>query len=67
MFIPIGIPGFILGALYLLYSYYQGKQLGDNINHDAHLFGALYGVLFTVIVFPQSISLFFEQIKNFSF
>lgn len=67
MFIPIGIPGFILGALYLLYSYYQGKQLGDNINHDAHLFGALYGVLFTVILFPQSISLFFEQIKNFSF
>ena len=67
MFIPIGIPGFILGALYLLYSYYQGKQLGDNINHDAHLFGALYGVLFTVILFPQSISMFFEQLKNFSF
>jgi len=67
MFIPIGIPGFILGGLYLLYSYYQGKNMGDNINHDAHLFGALYGVLFTVILFPRTISLFFEQLSNFSF
>jgi len=67
MFIPIGIPGFILGGLYLLYSYYQGKNMGENINHDAHLFGALYGVLFTVILFPRTISLFFEQLSNFSF
>jgi len=67
MFIPIGIPGFILGALYLVYSYYQGKQLGDNINHDAHLFGALFGVLFTVILFPQSLRMFIDQISSFSF
>lgn len=67
LFIPIGIPGFILGALYLIYSYYQGKQLGDNINHDAHLFGALYGVAFTIILFPESIQMFLEQISKFSF
>jgi len=67
MFIPIGIPGFVLGALYILYSYYQGKRLGDNINHDAHLFGALYGVLFTAILFPQSIPLFLKQISQFTF
>lgn len=66
LFIPFGIPGFILGGLYLLYSYYQGRNLGDNINHDAHLFGALYGVLFTVILFPQAISTFFDQISSFS-
>ena len=32
-FVPI--PGFVLGALYLLYSFYGGRNLSDRINHDA--------------------------------
>jgi len=51
--IPIPIKGFILGILYLIYSYYSGKQSKDNINHDAHLFGALYGLLFAFIANPD--------------
>lgn len=66
MFIPIGIPGFVLGALYLIYSYYQGKRMSDNINHDAHLFGAIFGLLFTVVLRPGVVVSFVEQISNWS-
>jgi membrane associated rhomboid family serine protease len=66
MFIPIGIPGFILGALYLVYSYYQGKRMSDNINHDAHLFGAIFGLAFTVILRPGVVISFVQQISNWS-
>lgn len=62
-FIPI--PGFILGALYLIYSYYQGRKGGDNINHDAHMYGALFGVIFCVVMYPPSLLNFFEQLKEF--
>lgn len=48
-FIPIAIPGFIFGPAYLLISYYMDKKGGDNINHSAHLWGALYGLAFIII------------------
>ncbi len=64
LFIPIGIPGFILGALYIMYSYFQGKRMADNINHDAHLYGAIFGVVFTIILQPDAVSHFIEQIKQ---
>lgn len=64
MFIPFGIPGFVLGALYLVYSYYQGKQMSDNINHDAHLFGAIFGLAFTVLLRPGVLVSFVEQVSN---
>ncbi|HEX8659896.1 MAG TPA: rhomboid family intramembrane serine protease [Hymenobacter sp.] len=65
MFIPIGIPGFIFGFLYLAYSYYQGRRRGDNINHDAHFYGALYGVILTLVFMPASGGEFVRQISIF--
>ena len=65
LFAVIGIPGFILGAFYILYSYYQGKNMSDNINHDAHLYGAIYGLAFGILVYPPSVPSFFEQITNY--
>jgi len=53
MFLPgLEIPGFIWGGLYLLYSYYMGRRRGDNINHDAHFYGAAYGVVLTAVLLP---------------
>ncbi len=49
-FIPIGIPGFIFAPLYLLLTAYMDKKGSGNINHSAHLWGALYGVAFVVAV-----------------
>ena len=66
MFIPIDIPGFVLGTLYLIYSYYQGKRMADNINHDAHLYGALFGLVFTVSLRPGVVMSFIQQIRDWS-
>lgn len=63
----IGIPGFILGILYIIYSIYQGKRMADNINHDAHLYGAAFGILFSIIIDPAVIGRFFEQVLSFRF
>lgn len=60
----IEIPGIIFGVLYLAYSYYQGKRSGSNINHDAHLYGALFGILFCAILFPSSLVLCYEQVAG---
>lgn len=57
-------PGFIMGIAYVAYSYYQSRGSRDNINHSAHLFGALYGVVFCVVLFPQVIPHFIEQISS---
>lgn len=47
-FIPIGIPGFIFAPLYLLLSAMMEKRGGDNINHSAHIWGAIYGLVFII-------------------
>lgn len=47
--IPPVIPGFIFGPLYLVLSAYLEKRGGDNINHSAHIWGALFGVVFLII------------------
>ena len=65
MFIPVGIPGFIFGFLYLAYSYYQGRRRGDNINHDAHFYGAVYGVALTLLFMPAAGVEFVRQISQF--
>ncbi|MFT3827839.1 MAG: rhomboid family intramembrane serine protease [Chitinophagaceae bacterium] len=50
IFIPIYIPGFIFGAIYLVGSSLLDKRGGGNINHSAHIWGALYGIAFLVFV-----------------
>ncbi len=67
IFIPIGIPGFIFGFLFLLYSYYEGKRMAGNVNHDAHIYGALFGIFFTIILYPSVIVSFFQKIINYKF
>lgn len=49
-FIPPIIPGFVFGPLYLIISAYLDRKGGDNINHSAHIWGALFGVAFLIIV-----------------
>ncbi|MHB1278123.1 MAG: rhomboid family intramembrane serine protease, partial [Bacteroidia bacterium] len=60
LFIPFRIPAFIFGPLYLLYSHYMSRRGGDNINHDAHLWGAVAGIIFTFISYPDSILKYFN-------
>lgn len=64
LYFALCMPGFILGGLYIVFSWYQGRRSNDNINHDAHLYGALFGFIFCAIVAPSSIGNFLEQIRN---
>ena len=59
------LPGFILGLLFLGYSVYEGKKEKGNINHDAHLYGALFGIIFILLLSPASGIQFLDQIKDY--
>lgn len=64
LYFAIPIKGFIFAALYIVYSYISSKRSGDGINHDAHLYGALFGVLFCIVLYPPSLQLFIEQLSE---
>ncbi|MDQ6843123.1 MAG: rhomboid family intramembrane serine protease [Bacteroidota bacterium] len=49
IFIPIFIPGFLFGIIYLVVSYLLDKKGGSHINHSAHIWGALFGIIFLVV------------------
>jgi membrane associated rhomboid family serine protease len=49
-FIPIPIPGFIFAPLYLIISAIMDRKGGSNINHSAHIWGAIYGLAFVIVL-----------------
>ena len=64
MFIPIPIPAPIFGVLYLVYCWYMAKRGGDNIAHDVHYWGSLFGAAFTLVILPHTFSNLIEAIMN---
>jgi membrane associated rhomboid family serine protease len=65
--IPFPIQPFIFGVLYLAYSWYMGRRRGDNVNHDAHFYGALFGVLLISALIPGVVPEFFRQVSSYRF
>ena len=61
MFIPIPIPAWIFGILYLVYCHFASKHARDNVNHDAHLYGAVSGVVITFALHHEVINEFIRQ------
>lgn len=53
LFIPYSIPGWVFGVLYILYTIYGIQAKRDNIGHEAHLGGALVGILIAIIMRPE--------------
>lgn len=60
----IPIPGIVAGVLYIWYSNYAAKKEGGRIDHNAHLYGALTGLVFTILVYPKVLPLFFQQLLS---
>jgi membrane associated rhomboid family serine protease len=60
--IPIPIPAWIFGILYIIYSAYMGKKGQDNIGHYAHLFGAIFGLVFTLVLEPGLFAHFISEL-----
>jgi len=61
--IPFGIPAPIFGVLYLLYCYYAEKKAQDNINHSAHLDGAIAGIVVSIVMNPNLPIHFYTHLK----
>ncbi len=69
-FIPPIIPGYIFGPLYLILSTWLEKRSQDNVNHSAHIWGALFGIIFIVAAAAilktdyQPLEQFMLKVKN---
>lgn len=55
LFIPLPIPGIVFGLVYLAYSAWHSKSQHDNVNHDAHFYGAAYGIIATWVLEPNQV------------
>jgi len=60
--LPFAIPSWLFGILYLIYSAYIQKNGRDNVGHSAHFWGAVFGIVFTLIVIPDVFSSFLTQL-----
>jgi membrane associated rhomboid family serine protease len=60
LFLPIPVPAPLFALLYLAYSWWQARQNGGRVNHDAHFGGAIFGLLFVLVTDPAAFAHFFE-------
>ena len=66
----IQISATVYAILYIAYCIYMGKKNQDNVNHDAHLWGSVFGFVFTILLIaavrPELFPYILEDIKKFS-
>ncbi|MFW6157707.1 MAG: rhomboid family intramembrane serine protease [Balneolaceae bacterium] len=60
--LPVPIPAIVFGIVYLVYSMYESKQARGKINHEAHLSGALWGIMYLVLFVPDSLDRFLRMV-----
>ncbi|MEI2430392.1 rhomboid family intramembrane serine protease [Lysobacter yananisis] len=60
----IPVPAVVYAIAYVGYSYWMDKRGGDNINHNAHLSGAIYGLLFMLMMKPALFWFFLERLAS---
>ena len=61
LFMIIPIPAYLFAFLFLGYCIWASKKAHDGVNHDAHLFGALSGLLLTILLYPWAFRHFVSQ------
>jgi len=60
----IPMPAILYGVLFLGYSVYMSRRGGDGINHDAHFWGAVFGIVFPLVIRPELAGYFIQQIST---
>lgn len=58
----VPIPAIIFGVSYLLYSHYMSRKSSDNINHDAHFVGAVFGFVYPILISPSLVKYFLDEL-----
>jgi membrane associated rhomboid family serine protease len=61
-FVPV--PAILYAVAFVAYSVYMDRRKADNVNHSAHLWGALYGVLFTIVMEPRVAGFFLNSLTH---
>ncbi|MCF8999516.1 rhomboid family intramembrane serine protease [Acinetobacter nectaris] len=64
-FVPV--PAIIFAVLYIAYTIWSNKRNNNHINHSAHLWGAAYGVIITILVEPKIIPHFINKLIHIPF
>lgn len=62
LFFALPIPAIVFAVLYVAFSIYSARQGGGRVAHEAHLGGAIGGVLITLLVYPASFAIFLSQL-----
>ena len=62
--IPFPLPSVVFGVFYLVYSAVMAKRAKDNIGHNAHFLGAVFGIAFTIALKPALAVQFWQEITN---
>lgn len=65
LFAVIPIPGILFALGYLFYSYQKGKKDDDNVAHDAHILGAVFGFIFPILLKPALFGAFIDKLFAF--
>lgn len=64
VFAILPLKAYLFGVLYLGLEWYLAQKAADNINHDAHFVGAIFGLVFTIFLKPTLALSFFERVIN---
>ncbi|GAB2819686.1 rhomboid family intramembrane serine protease [Ferruginibacter profundus] len=67
LFDLISLPNIVFAVLYLWYCIYSSRRGGDNIGHNAHFSGSIYGFVFAAILRPELFKGFIEKLIHPSF
>ncbi|NOR76504.1 MAG: rhomboid family intramembrane serine protease [Draconibacterium sp.] len=65
LFAVVPIPGILFAVGYLFYSYQKDKKGDDNVAHDAHILGAIFGFIFPILLKPNLLDQFIEKLLAF--
>jgi membrane associated rhomboid family serine protease len=63
----LGIYSIIAGIVYLIYSTWASRQANDRIDHDAHFYGAVFGIILVAILRPSILSIFINRLSDVPF
>ncbi len=64
LFAAVPIPAILFAVAYVAYSMYAQKKAQDNVNHGAHLWGAAFGVIATIILYPNVVNYFIDKLLS---
>jgi membrane associated rhomboid family serine protease len=62
MILPIPIPAILFGVLYLAYCVFASRRGIGNVNHDAHFYGAVCGIIITISLYPMVVPHFLHHL-----